>query len=713
MAEAAEIDIGTRREGHQAVALPAAGLLRHLFAVGASGSGKTVFCKNVVERAAEAGIPAICVDPQGDLASVALAGGELAKKIDPVIFTPASTAGIAVCADPIRGDAGEDVTRWATRAARLLVSALGYDLGADDGDGLSVAFASLLERHRGAGGEPALASFLAAVAGLIDRCGDELSALVSGRALTAASRRLRRLDAPGRRALFAEGRPLDVDALLEGAGDRARIAVIYLNALDTQEDKELVVATLVDRLYRWMLSRPSSEPQLLFYIDEVAPYLPPVRKPACKEGLVLLLKQARKYGVGCLVATQNPGDIDYRALGQLGSWAVGRLVTRQDLKKIEPSIASLAGPDAPAVMRDLPRLGPGEFWLLSPDHFDAPVDLVGRRLDAPHETLDLARVKELADERWRDRFPETATATETATETETETEAETEAETGAATEAATEAEAVTEAATGTATALAARIEAALAGTEGLRAVALAELLGFSEGHVRKILRGLVDRGHAAKVRRGREVHYIWIAGGGRADLELGAEITSARRSLPIERAASIAEGYIRSRLFGLLGDREHLAGVDPIAHPLYAVDYTEPVRPGRLERLLGQRRSHLEGTVYFEPASLELLHYHPGSGIRFAEPTSDSPTAVDDLDGQVELGAAPLDGLSLDEARWLRRRPVTEVEARFHELFAGQVTGVRAVFLPLWRVRYHQSGGGAVRVLFIDAIRGHPVEWPH
>ena len=92
-----------------------------------------------------------------------------------------------------------------------------------------------------------------------------------------------------------------------------------------------------------MLRNPSPELQALFYIDEVAPFIPPVEKPSCKEDLELLFKQARKFGIGCLIATQNPGDVDYKALSQFGTWVIGRR---------DPQVVLCSAP-APLAARDV------------------------------------------------------------------------------------------------------------------------------------------------------------------------------------------------------------------------------------------------------------------------------------------------------------------------------------------------------------------------
>ncbi len=134
--------LGTSRDTAAAVTLPVRALLRHAIALGSSGSGKTVFCKVVVEEAVRRGVPVIAIDPQGDLASLALGpaadlaahgvdpalAAELRDKADVVVFTPASHKGVALCADPVNAEAARlaaderahAVTRTASRINALL-----------------------------------------------------------------------------------------------------------------------------------------------------------------------------------------------------------------------------------------------------------------------------------------------------------------------------------------------------------------------------------------------------------------------------------------------------------------------------------------------------------------------------------------------------------------------------------------------------------------
>ena len=414
------------------VRLPVSTMLRHMMALGSSGSGKTVLCKGVVEEMVRSGLPAICLDPQGDLCSLVKTGdpAELERRgvdpalmaqfrecADPVIFTPASRKGIPLCADPIeRATSGLDdaaLLQSSSRSATMVVRLLGYDPESDDGAGLTAVFDSILRNGLQRGSRvSSLGELERALSEIAASDIESWSRYVDSKKIKIASQRLARLDVGARRMLFHEGVPIDIDVLLgrdELTGPppgKARISIVYLNTLHSQEDKDFFVGALVERLYSWMIRNPSPVPQALFYIDEVAPFIPPVRKPSAKEGLQLLFKQARKYGVCCLMATQNPGDVDYKAMAQFGTWAIGRLTTRQDLKKIEPTIKALAPTGSDAILATLPALRPGEFVLLSPDELDEAPTIQARWLYTSHETYDEERIERFSDRECRGRFAE-------------------------------------------------------------------------------------------------------------------------------------------------------------------------------------------------------------------------------------------------------------------------------------------------------------------
>jgi len=201
--------------------------------------------------------------------------------------------------------------------------------------------------------------------------------------------------------LFNFGVPLDMKHFLK----KGQISVIYLNTLHSEKEKQFFLSMLTTELYQWMLCNPKDSLQILFYIDEIASFLPAGSiKPLSKPILKLLYKQARKYGVGCIASTQNPGDIDYKAFAQFSSWAIGRLTTKQDISKIINSLKSVAGDKISKISSQLPKLKPGEFVLFSPDNYDEIKELKVKRLLSPHKTLNDDAVKRATKKETRDKF---------------------------------------------------------------------------------------------------------------------------------------------------------------------------------------------------------------------------------------------------------------------------------------------------------------------
>jgi hypothetical protein len=167
------------------------------------------------------------------------------------------------------------------------------------------------------------------------------------------------------------------------------VNIIYLNTLTSENDKQFFLATLFKELYCWMLRNPSKDLRMLFYVDEIAPYIPPYpRNPPPKNAYTLLFKQARKYGIGLIAATQNIADIDYKALAQVNTWCLGRMMTTQDIAKVQKVIQSIDPAHADMILQRLPSLRTGEFLLLSPDFYDDVVDFYVRWLATKHLTLD-------------------------------------------------------------------------------------------------------------------------------------------------------------------------------------------------------------------------------------------------------------------------------------------------------------------------------------
>jgi len=226
----------------------------------------------------------------------------------------------------------------------------------------------------------------------------EINEFISDKELKTLIKKIRYLTVGERELLFQFGVPLDISSFLAKKSGKTQINIIYLNTLESQNDKDFFVSMLVTNLYQWMLNNPSAELQALFYIDEIAPYIPSgALKPLPKPILTLLFKQARKYGIGCIVSAQNPGDIDYKAFAQFGTWAIGRLTTKQDRAKIKDSLKSLAGQEIESIIDKLPKLKPGNFFIFSPDYFDEIIEVKVRKLFTEHKTLNENEIKEITD----------------------------------------------------------------------------------------------------------------------------------------------------------------------------------------------------------------------------------------------------------------------------------------------------------------------------
>ena len=147
--------------------------------------------------------------------------------------------------------------------------------------------------------------------------------------------------------------------------------------------------------------------QCVMFLDEAGPFMPPdPRNPPAKDGLRLMLKQGRKYGIGCIVASQSPGDLDYRTLGQASSMFLGRFTQDQEISKIDQMISN--APDPKAITANLPSLSPGEFELFAPDASDSVINLKTRWLLTPHgsplTSKDLPALTSDSLRKWASKF---------------------------------------------------------------------------------------------------------------------------------------------------------------------------------------------------------------------------------------------------------------------------------------------------------------------
>ena len=143
-------------------------------------------------------------------------------------------------------------------------------------------------------------------------------------------------------AAWLEGSPLDVGEMLTG-GEKVKAAIVYLTHL-SEAERSFVVTLLLSKVVSWFRAQPgTSDLRALIYMDEVFGFAPPTAEPPSKKPILTILKQARAHGVGMILSTQNPVDLDYKAMSNAGTWMVGRLQTENDKKRILEGIASATG----------------------------------------------------------------------------------------------------------------------------------------------------------------------------------------------------------------------------------------------------------------------------------------------------------------------------------------------------------------------------------
>ena len=150
------------------------------------------------------------------------------------------------------------------------------------------------------------------------------------------------LASPGFSA-WLEGEPLDISRMLRAPDGRPRLSIVSIAHLSDPE-RMFVVTLLLGQLVSWMRTQSGSQSlRAILYMDEVFGYFPPTANPPSKTPMLTLLKQARAYGVGCVLATQNPVDLDYKGLSNCGTWLLGRLQTERDKARVIDGLESADG----------------------------------------------------------------------------------------------------------------------------------------------------------------------------------------------------------------------------------------------------------------------------------------------------------------------------------------------------------------------------------
>ena len=366
-------------------------LTTHGLCIGMTGSGKTGLCLSLLEEAAIDGVPAILVDPKGDLGNLLLTFPELRaedfrpwideeqaarKGLSPeayaaqaaeawrkgladwdqdgariarlkqaaeaVVYTPGSTAGLPISVlrsfDAPSRDLLEDTEALRDRIQGAVSGLLALlDIEADPvASREHILLSTILERAWVEGRNLDLPTLIReAQQPPFSRIGVmDLDAVYPAKERFELAIRLNQLLASPSFAGWMEGEPLDVGRLLYTPEGRPRIAVLSIAHLSDPE-RMFFVTLLLNEVISWMRRQPGT-PSLraLLYMDEVFGFFPPTAMPPSKRPMLTLLKQARAFGLGVLLATQNPVDLDYKALSNMGTWFIGRLQTDRDKARV-------------------------------------------------------------------------------------------------------------------------------------------------------------------------------------------------------------------------------------------------------------------------------------------------------------------------------------------------------------------------------------------
>ena len=409
-------------------------LVTHAVCVGMTGSGKTGLCIGLLEEAAIDGIPAIVIDPKGDLSNLLLTfpqlrpedfrpwinedeartkgltpddfaakqaaawkeglaasgqdGARIQKLKDAVefaIYTPGSESGRPVSvmnslnAPPASIASDKELLR--DRISATATSMLGL-IGIDADPIQSrehLLLSQILDTTWRAGQNLDLAGLIGQVqspsfnkVGVMD-----LETFYPGKERFALAMALNNLLAsPGFQA-WLEGEPLDVDALLHNAQGKPRISIFSISHL-TDAERMFFVSLLLNQTLSWVRTQSGTTSlRAILYMDEIFGYFPPVANPPSKKPLLTLLKQARAFGLGIVLASQNPVDLDYKGLSNTGTWFIGRLQTDRDKMRVLDGLEGAASEakgqfDRASLDKLLSSLG-SRMFLLNNVHEDHPV----------------------------------------------------------------------------------------------------------------------------------------------------------------------------------------------------------------------------------------------------------------------------------------------------------------------------------------------------
>lgn len=400
--------IGQENGGAGRFELDRLSLTKHAIILGATGSGKTVLSKVMVEEAALQGIPTFAIDPKGDIGNLAFQSPDFdfsrwsAKEADalgqdraayasglrqfyldktrefgispqaaekfakiPVrIFTPKSAAGLPVGISPDLSapkNFAAILQKDPSSAADLLdltSFALLRLAGYGEGDRDEVTFVSaLLEDAWKAGQSLAVKDLIRRIENPpVSTVGSlHVSDVLADRDRRRLATRVNLLVSDPKLRSWSAAPPLDFDGIFNSGPS---ISVLDLRNIQSEQEKHLFVELVLQQLFQWLIKQGSAQTlRYLLYFDEIAGYCPPVREPPSKKLLLLLIKQARAFGLGLLLASQNAVDLDYKVISNANVRFIGRLGAQRDIQRVSVGLEL-----DPHAEKEIARLKAGEFF---------------------------------------------------------------------------------------------------------------------------------------------------------------------------------------------------------------------------------------------------------------------------------------------------------------------------------------------------------------
>ena len=416
-----DLYLGRYLETRDPVIYPSDSLTTHGVILGMTGSGKTGLGIGLIEEALLNGIPCLVIDPKGDMGNLALnfpelrpadfepwideatartegksvaeaaedtaalwrkglqdhdIGSERMSRLrdttDITIYTPGSGAGVGL---DVLGSLDAPELDWSAEGevirdeissfvSSLLVLA---GLASDPVSGREhILLATIIEEFWKTGKDLDLATLVGQIPkppfaklGVF-----EVDTFFPETERMKLALELNGLLASPSFASWMQGQALDIESMI--GGERPKAAIVYMAHL-TDEERQFLVTLLLSKMVTWIRAQPgTSQLRAMIYMDEVFGFAPPVKEPPSKKPILTIMKQARAHGVGMVLSTQNPVDLDYKAMANAGTWMIGRLQTENDKKRILEGLSSATGEvDIGLIDKQISDLGKREFVLHS------------------------------------------------------------------------------------------------------------------------------------------------------------------------------------------------------------------------------------------------------------------------------------------------------------------------------------------------------------